>query len=113
MRRLATSLSGSLQISIITTKTKSTTWKSESSSKSIKTTGHGEIQKWVEERGGKPATVKGTGDEVGVLRIDFPGYSGGGTLQQITWEQFFESLKRVIWIFYTSKKHVTAMRPIL
>lgn len=40
------------------------------------TTDHKKIKAWVEERGGFPATVKGTGgkDDAGVLRIDFPGY---------------------------------------
>ncbi|CAN5742460.1 hypothetical protein BH23PLA1_BH23PLA1_32810 [soil metagenome] len=56
------------------------------------TTNHRVIQKWVEERGGKPATVKGTrrkGDPVGLLRIDFPGYSGEQTLKEISWDEFF------------------------
>lgn len=53
---------------------------------------HEEIRKWAEERGGKPAHVKATGseDDIGILRIDFPGYSGQGSLEPITWEQFFE-----------------------
>jgi anaerobic selenocysteine-containing dehydrogenase len=25
-----------------------------------------------------------------LLRIDYPGYSGEGTLQEISWEEFFE-----------------------
>lgn len=56
------------------------------------TTDHEVIKKWVEERGGHPATVKGTsgGDEAGVLRIDFPGYSGEESLEEISWEKFFE-----------------------
>jgi hypothetical protein len=55
------------------------------------TTNHDEIRKWAEARGGKPATVKRTGgnDEVGVLRIDFPGYSGKDSLEEITWDEFF------------------------
>lgn len=53
---------------------------------------HEVIRRWAEERGGKPAHVKRTGskDDIGVLRIDFPGYSGEGTLEPISWEQFFE-----------------------
>jgi hypothetical protein len=56
------------------------------------TTDHGEIRKWAEERSGKPAHVKGTGgaDDPGILRIDFPGYSGEGKLEEISWEEFFE-----------------------
>jgi hypothetical protein len=61
------------------------------SSTSKTTTNHEEIKQWVEERGGHPARVKGTDEEggAGVLRIDFPGYSGKGTLEKITWEEFF------------------------
>lgn len=56
------------------------------------TTDHKKIQKWVEERGGRPARVKGTEDKDGggLLRIDFPGYSGKGSLEEISWEEFFE-----------------------
>jgi hypothetical protein len=38
------------------------------------TTEHEQIRRWVEERGGKPARVRGTGsdDDPGILRIDFP-----------------------------------------
>lgn len=60
------------------------------------TTDHEVIKKWAEERGGKPAAVKGTGsgDDPGILRIDFPGYTGEETLQQISWEQFFEKFEK-------------------
>jgi hypothetical protein len=53
---------------------------------------HDEIRRWAEERGGKPAHVKSTGsaDDVGMLRIDFPGFSGEGSLEPISWEEFFE-----------------------
>ena len=56
------------------------------------TTDHKEIRKWVEERGGSPATVKATGGEndPGILRIDFPGYSGEEPLGRISWHAFFE-----------------------
>jgi len=55
------------------------------------TTNHNEIRRWVEERGGEPARVKGTdkGGKGGVLRIDYPGFSGEDTLEQISWEEFF------------------------
>jgi hypothetical protein len=53
---------------------------------------HEEIRRWAEERGGKPSHVRrtGSGEDVGILRIDFPGYSGEGSLEPITWEQWFE-----------------------
>jgi hypothetical protein len=60
------------------------------------TTDHELIRKWVEDRGGKPAAVKGTGSgsDPGILRIDFPGYKGEETLQQISWEQFFQKFEK-------------------
>ncbi len=53
---------------------------------------HDEIRNWAEERGGKPSHVKGTGgkNDPGLLRIDFPGYSGEGKLEEISWDDFFE-----------------------
>jgi hypothetical protein len=56
------------------------------------TTDHETIRQWVEERGGYPATVKRTsrGEEPGILRIDYPGYSGEQSLQRISWDKFFE-----------------------
>ena len=56
------------------------------------TTDHKVIQEWAEERRGRPATVRGTGDgdDPGLLRINFPGYRGRQTLEDITWEEFFE-----------------------
>jgi len=65
---------------------------SSSSASSKTTTDHGEIRKWAEERGGKPSCVLGTGGggDAGLLRIDFPGYSGEGKLKEISWDEFFE-----------------------
>jgi hypothetical protein len=61
-------------------------------SESKKTTDHDEIRRWVEERGGQPATVEGTesGGEPGVLRIDYPGVGEDDKLKPISWEEFFE-----------------------
>lgn len=60
------------------------------------TTDHNEIRRWVSERGGYPARVKGTSAEggSGVLRIDYPGYSGDETLETITWTEFFKGFER-------------------
>ncbi|HEU4795453.1 MAG TPA: hypothetical protein VFT02_07475 [Pyrinomonadaceae bacterium] len=65
--------------------------KAKASHESNTTTNHDEIKKWVEDRGGRPAIVKGTerGDSA-LLRIDYPGYSGEDTLEEISWEEFFE-----------------------
>ncbi|HZN05820.1 MAG TPA: hypothetical protein VFB65_03505 [Pyrinomonadaceae bacterium] len=59
------------------------------------TTNHNEIRRWVEERGGHPARVKGTekGKTAGVLRIDYPGFSGEDRLEEITWEEFFDGFE--------------------
>lgn len=57
------------------------------------TVDHDEIRRWVEERGGKPASVEGTerkNEEAGLLRIDFPGGATNPPLEPISWEAFFE-----------------------
>jgi hypothetical protein len=38
--------------------------------------------------------TRGKGDDTGILRIDVPGYSGSGSLEQISWEEFFEKFDR-------------------
>lgn len=59
------------------------------------TTDHDQIKRWVEERGGYPAAVKATKEDgnPGLLRIDFPGYSGDESLQRISWEAFFDKFE--------------------
>jgi hypothetical protein len=54
---------------------------------------HEEIQSWVEERGGYPAHVKrgSSKNDLGILRIDFPGYSGEDSLERVDWERWFEA----------------------
>ena len=61
-------------------------------SESKTTTNHDEIRRWVEERGGHPVRVKDTESKnsPGLLRIDYPGYSGGDSLEEISWEEFFD-----------------------
>ena len=54
------------------------------------TTDHDEIREWAEQRGGKPASVRGTeerGEEAGVLRISF---ENDEDLEEISWDEFFE-----------------------
>jgi len=54
-----------------------------------------EIRRWVEDHDGVPATVKtGDDDEVGVLRIDFPGGAGEDRLRHISWDDWFEKFER-------------------
>jgi hypothetical protein len=59
-------------------------------------TDHDEIRQWVEQRGGRPSRVKetGSGNDPGILRIDFPGFSGEDTLEEIDWDQFFDWFER-------------------
>ena len=59
------------------------------------TTDQNEIREWVEERGGNPARVKGTESKnsPGLLRIDYPGFSGEDTLEPISWQAFFEAFE--------------------
>ena len=59
---------------------------SEESYESKTTTDHDEIRSWVEERGGHPARVEGTN----LLRIDYPGFSGEDTLEEISWDELFQ-----------------------
>lgn len=61
------------------------------------TTDHDEIRRWVEERGGRPASVSGTeagGEHAGVLRIDFPGYGAEeDSLEHVSWGEFFDKFE--------------------
>jgi hypothetical protein len=60
------------------------------------TTDHDQIRRWVEERGGRPARVKGTErgpDDPGLLRIDFPEQGDDERLEPIPWEEFFEKFE--------------------
>ncbi len=71
------------------------------------TTDHKQIKKWVEERGGHPATVKGTGDgDVGLLRIDFEDGEPDTRLEPISWDDFFEKFeeKHLAFLYQESKE---------
>ncbi len=62
---------------------------------SQQTTDHDEIRRWVEERDGSPARVRGTGDgdDPGILRIDFPGGAGEDELEHIGWDEWFDKFE--------------------
>ena len=55
---------------------------------SRQTSDHDRIREWVEQRDGRPASVRGTehGEHVGVLRIKF---SEDEDLEEIGWDEFF------------------------
>ncbi len=56
------------------------------------TTDHDEIRRWAEERGAEPACVRKTGGkgDIGMIRLDFPGYSGEQSLEHISWDEWFQ-----------------------
>jgi len=59
------------------------------------TTDHDTIRRWAQARNGRPASVRGTGEaaDPGIIRIDFPGYSGTDTLQEISWDDWFQKFE--------------------
>ena len=59
------------------------------------TTDRDEIIAWAEARGAKPSCVRGTGGkgDIGMLRLDFPGYSGEGKLEEISWDDWFDKFE--------------------
>ncbi len=80
----------------MSTKTRTTsTRKTREDHSSHVTTNHDEIRKWAESREAKPACVKKTGGkgDPGILRFDFPGYSGEDSLHHIQWDEFFEKFE--------------------
>jgi len=72
------------------------------------TTDHDEIRRWAEARKGTPSVVKKTrrGDEPeGILRIDFPGFSGARSLERISWEEWFQVFdQRELAFLYQDRK---------
>src|SRR5512146_696336 len=55
-------------------------------------TDHDEIRRWAEDRKAAPACVRRTGGngDVGMIRLDFPGYSGQQSLEHIDWDEWFQ-----------------------
>ena len=52
---------------------------------------HEQIRRWAKERGAQPSTVRRTpeDDSAGTIRLDFPGSSGQGSLEEISWDEWF------------------------
>jgi hypothetical protein len=70
------------------------------------TTDHEEIRRWVEDHDGQPAQVRGTSgkDDVGVLRIDFPG-GAGDELEPISWDDWFAKFEEAgLGLLYQERK---------
>ena len=59
------------------------------------TTDHAVIKRWVDERGGRPAAVKDTGNDgdPGILRIDQPGDGPDDSLEEISWDEWFDAFE--------------------
>jgi hypothetical protein len=74
-------------------------------SKAKITTNHDAIRRWAEKRGGRPAAVIGTstGDEAGILRLDFEPKDEEG-LEVIDWEGFFEKFDQANLAFLYQEK---------
>jgi competence ComEA-like helix-hairpin-helix protein len=60
-----------------------------------RTTDHQTIIDWVESHGGQPAHVKRTGaqGDPGMLRIDYPGFSGSDSLEPLDWDSWFDAFE--------------------
>lgn len=73
------------------------------------TTDHDEIRRWVEKNGGSPARVKATGrgkSDPGILRIDYPGFSGQDTLVKMNWDDWFDAFdeNRLAFVYQPSTR---------
>ena len=55
-------------------------------------TDHDEIRQWAEQRNATPSCVRGTGggEDIGMIRLDFPGFSGEASLEPVEWEEWFQ-----------------------
>ncbi|MCY1144810.1 hypothetical protein OWR29_43005 [Actinoplanes sp. Pm04-4] len=85
---------------------KSTTDKPERNGRSLVTTDHEVIRQWAKSRRAVPSTVAGTQHDghLGVLRFDFPGYSGD-RLVEVSWAEWFEAFdKRRLNFIYQERR---------
>lgn len=77
------------------------------SGESHSTTDHDTIRRWIEERDGRPATVRGTerGDEeAGILRVDFPQRGAEQKLEPLEWDEFFDKFEEADLAFLYQDK---------
>ena len=67
----------------------------ERAGRSLVTTDHAVIRQWAEARRAVPATAPGSEHDghLGVLRFDFPGYSGD-RLTHVSWDEWFEAFDK-------------------
>jgi hypothetical protein len=76
------------------------------------TSDHQAVKKWIEDRDGKPAAVKGTGtdNDPGILRVAFPGFSEKESLKEITWDEFFRKFDDAKLAFLYQEKTASGER---
>ena len=77
----------------------------ERAGRSLVTTDHEVIRKWAKARKAVPSTVQGTehGGHLGVLRLDFPGYTGD-RLTEVSWDDWLGTFdKRRLNFIYQEK----------
>ena len=74
---------------------RSTDDRPERAGRSLVTTDHEVIRRWAQARKAVPATVEGTEHQghLGVLRFDFPGYSGD-RLTEVSWDDWFDAFDK-------------------
>src|SRR5690242_18926507 len=55
-------------------------------------TDHDEIKRWAEQRGAKPSAVRrtGGGEDIGMIWLAYPGYSGADSLAEVSWDDWFD-----------------------
>jgi hypothetical protein len=84
----------------------STADKPERAGRSLVTTDHEVIRRWAKARRAVPATVAGTQHDghLGVLRFDFPGYSGD-RLMEVSWAEWLRAFdqRRLNFIYQETR----------
>ena len=84
----------------------STADRPERAGRSLVTTDHEVIRRWAKARRAVPATVAGTHRDghLGVLRFDFPGYSGDG-LMEVSWAEWLRTfdMRRLNFIYQETR----------
>jgi hypothetical protein len=84
---------------------RSTDDKPERPGRSLVTTDHDVIRQWAEARKAVPSTIGGSEHDghLGVLRLDFPGYTGD-RLTEVSWDDWFDAFdKRRLNFIYQQK----------
>jgi len=85
---------------------RSTDDRPERAGRSLVTTDHEVIRRWAQARKAVPSTVPGTEHDghLGVLRFDFPGYTGD-RLTEVSWDDWFEAFdKRRLNFIYQERQ---------